>query len=346
MKECQKQIKSLLNWNIFSVYRNELFGIAIIFILLFHSGIYFNYGRLKNFFDQLAFGVEIFLFLSGMGLYFSYSKKPRYFSFEKKRFLTVGVVYLITALPFCLWQNIVEHRSFLYFLFDLSSFSYWFKTENSPSWYISLILFLYLLYPPLNKLMFGKKGGNVRPIAVTVILSLIFIAVAYYLSRNEKAVWDCIERAFTRVPCFLVGCCCGKFIYEKKKFGIFSFLFLFSCLLSRYALEWITFRFRYFLTIIPIMLVISTALLFLIRIMNLKSVSSILCFLGSMTLELYLTHNFMSEILQYYQMTKGIYYVAAVAVSIPISYALSRLRNRVTAPVSKSKPIATTPNKS
>ena len=171
----------LFNWYSFSKYRNQLFGIAIILILIFHSNNYIAYGSSRVIIDRLNIGVEMFLFLSGMGLYFSYSKKPTYFQFEKKRFLTVGIVYLIASLPFCIWQNIVEHRSFLYFLFDLSSLSYWFKSENSPGWYVSLIFILYLIYPLINRILFGKEQNNKRLFTVTALISVIFIIAIFYL---------------------------------------------------------------------------------------------------------------------------------------------------------------------
>lgn len=319
----------LFNWYSFSKYRNQLFGIAIILILIFHSNNYIAYGISRVIIDRLNIGVEMFLFLSGMGLYFSYSKKPTYFQFEKKRFLTVGIVYLIASLPFCIWQNIVEHRSFLYFLFDLSSLSYWFKSENSPGWYVSLIFILYLIYPLINRILFGKEQNNKRLFTVTALISVIFIIAIFYLSNNF-IYWNFIERAFTRIPVFIVGCCLGKLIFDRRKFNTVTYIFLFLCLVSTYFFGiYINFRLVFFLGVIPIMFLMITVLYFIDTICKIQFINKILCFFGSITLELYLVHNYISEVFLYYKLTKPLNYLLIIAVSVPISCLLSIVRKKV-----------------
>lgn len=322
-------MKELLNWNSFSKYRNQLFGIAIILILLFHSTIFVNYGKLNVVLSQFNLGVEMFLFLSGMGLYFSYSKKPGYLQFEKKRFLTVGIVYLIISLPFCIWQNTVQNRSFLYFLFDLSSISYWFKTENSPGWYVSLILILYIIYPLLYKFIFGNNKNNYRAVIVTSLIIVAFVASIYFLSRKADVFWLCVERAYTRIPVFVLGCYCGKLIYEKQKFGIKSALFFAFCLLSVIGMNSINFRLRYFLTVLPIMFGMILIIYLLVDVFRIKLIGHVLEFFGGITLELYLVHNYISEILQYYNLRKPIYYLITVVVSVPASYAFAAIRRNI-----------------
>lgn len=324
-------MKDLLNWKSFSKYRNQLFGIAIILILLFHSTIFINYGKFSVVFSQFNLGVEMFLFLSGMGLYFSYSKKPGYLQFEKKRFLSVGITYLIISLPFCIWQNFVEKRSFLYFLFDLSSLSYWFKTENSPGWYVSLILILYIVYPLLYKCIFGKSKSAYRAVIVTSVMIIGYVASIYYLSRNTEHFWLCVERAYTRIPVFILGCGCGKFIYEKQKFGWKSALFFAFCLLTVTAMNGINFRLRYFLTVLPIMLVMIIIVYLFTEVFRLKLIGLVLNFFGGITLELYLVHNYISEILQYYNLRNPIYYLITVVVSVPVSYAIAAIRKNISA---------------
>ena len=61
--------------SILSTYRTELFGLSIIWIMMYHS--YLCEISPPVLFRWIALGstgVEIFLFLSGIGLYYSYHK--------------------------------------------------------------------------------------------------------------------------------------------------------------------------------------------------------------------------------------------------------------------------------
>lgn len=334
-----ERIRDICNWRSFSTYRDRLFGIAILFILLFHSTSFCDYGSLNKFIQQMNMGVEIFLFLSGMGLYFSYNRimnqpadqpiKPL-LRFYKRRFITVMGVYAIISLPFCVWQNIVEKRNILYFLFDWSTLSYWFKTENSPGWYVSLILVLYLLYPLIYRLLFGYADVHIKHIVISFAIELFFIGCIYFLSRIAPVTWLYFERAFTRIPVFILGCCCGKFVYDKKAFTARTWFFMLLCLVSMFFLNRVNWRLRYFLAVIPIMLIMIILCHLLIYKCRLKFVDNTLSFFGSITLELYLIHNYLSEILQYYGFRKPVFYILVLVFSIPASYMLAKIRVRLT----------------
>lgn len=67
----------VIKWSILSKYRNELYGISILWIILFH-GLQFKNFSLSNELKILDgiikhgnCGVEIFLFLTGISLYYS-----------------------------------------------------------------------------------------------------------------------------------------------------------------------------------------------------------------------------------------------------------------------------------
>lgn len=89
----------MFSWGSLSRYRNELFGLSIIEILIFHffenyfdssdgiKGILYYLGRAYDLFLG-SIGVEVFLFLSGMGLYYSLKKRKdnSIINFYKRRF--------------------------------------------------------------------------------------------------------------------------------------------------------------------------------------------------------------------------------------------------------------------
>lgn len=84
MKDCENSSKgisiSLWNWGLISKYRNQLFGLAIIWIMLMHSNEFTPIKENRFLSRYLLYdgwirvggiGVDIFLFLSGVGLYYA-----------------------------------------------------------------------------------------------------------------------------------------------------------------------------------------------------------------------------------------------------------------------------------
>lgn len=99
--------KKGVDLGLISKYRNELYGIAIILILLFHfAGTHVNhYGPIGA--DSFLFvaissfekyvgsvGVELFVFLSGMSMYYSYTRNSRLLSFYSKRYQRILIPYI------------------------------------------------------------------------------------------------------------------------------------------------------------------------------------------------------------------------------------------------------------
>lgn len=61
--------------SLLSKYRTQLMGLAMLLILIFHTGIDVkSVNVIRSIKDIGDVGVDIFLLLSGIGLYFSYSK--------------------------------------------------------------------------------------------------------------------------------------------------------------------------------------------------------------------------------------------------------------------------------
>ena len=65
-----------------SIFRRELMGIAILWIMLRHLPISSGYYYVLDYLMNLGYGgVDMFLFLSGFGLFFSMKKDSRIGSF-------------------------------------------------------------------------------------------------------------------------------------------------------------------------------------------------------------------------------------------------------------------------
>ncbi len=156
---------------------NELKGFAILAILFGHIGYFLTDDN--NFLFPLSIlsgvGVNLFLFLSGVGLTLS-NLKNNYpiLSFYKKRlenlFLSLWIVLIACLLlDYCLLHRTYPAQELW------QSFVGFFKEANpvyninSPLWFITFILFYYLIFP----LTWAKKLPIVSPFLVFIITFFI-----------------------------------------------------------------------------------------------------------------------------------------------------------------------------
>jgi peptidoglycan/LPS O-acetylase OafA/YrhL len=206
--------KSIIN------YRVELFGVAAIWIVLFH--VYGNIGFptgniiLKILSVVISFGnlgVDIFLFISAVGLYFSL-KKNSVKRFYMNRVKRVFIPYLLVALIYFIWFDFFYSKNgFLQFILNITTINYW-LTGHHPTWYVAFILIAYAVYPLIYIL--DLKTKHLSTIAL-ILASVVFEFIAYYFSWS---IYINCERALSRIPIFLLGTLCGNFIIQDKKIHI------------------------------------------------------------------------------------------------------------------------------
>lgn len=157
---------------------NELKGFAIIAILFAHIGYYLaaDHRFLFPLSVLAGVGVDLFLFLSGFGLATSALMRPLSIQqFYTRRLAKIYVPLALSLAIFFSLDFLILHKTYGW-LYTLRSFLGYFPSANlytdinSPLWYITLIVFYYLLFP----VIFSKKR---------VILSALGIyAVTYALS--------------------------------------------------------------------------------------------------------------------------------------------------------------------
>lgn len=222
--------KAKKTFNLFSISeaRNVIFGLATLWIGLFHS----DYLSLGTFFDDASkvgafgqfwidafkffrgsgnVGVDMFLFLSGIGLYFSFHKDSNVLHFWKKRLMRVlPTAFFIAVFFFSFryvngryesgWRTYLSRISFLYF----------FQKGERVFWFISLILVLYLVFPIFYKL--------IERFRLVGMLGLVILTVGFTFATRRFApgFYGFWEIALCRVPAFIIGIWAGKFVMEKK----------------------------------------------------------------------------------------------------------------------------------
>ena len=211
-----------LTFDIFSKYRNELFGISIILIMMFHFFHavikYTPMGGRKYYISYIfcqaisSVGVEVFMFLSGMGLYFSFTKNKDTGAFFRKRFVRILVPYAIYGtIAWFITDMVVADKPFTRYLYDLSLFNFWVSGETR-LWFISAIIVFYILFPLLYEVVVSKHY------VINTGLLTAFLIIAMYVSNVEKhKYFKLTEIAVTRLPIFIFGILIGRLVFEKAK---------------------------------------------------------------------------------------------------------------------------------
>ena len=215
------QSKKMFNLFTISEARSVLFGIATLWIGLFHSdnltmAQYTDSKFLIDLFGSFKgmgnIGVDIFLFLSGVGLFFSFTKDNRIGQFLKKRFMRVlPTALLIGIFYFSFRYATGRYTSGITHYISRISFTYFFFKGERVFWFISLILALYLVFPIFFRIIERfRLWGMLGIIGVTVVFTFLirWVAPGFY------GYW---EIALCRIPSFVIGIWAGKFIMEKKE---------------------------------------------------------------------------------------------------------------------------------
>ncbi len=284
--------------DILSKHRNALFGIAILWIMLFHGYIFGSYlggwgkdNPINAFIRFGNVGVDIFLLLSGMGLYFSFAKRQDVYPFLKRRLSRVLPSVLIISGAFWLIFYVIRSGDIAGFLQRITLLRFWLRGDTN-IWYVSFILVAYFIYPYLYHYLFDKGKALVRcGVAIAGIIVLNMIVMYVYPSFYNN-----VEIALTRFPVFIFGCYFGKLVYEKKRISIWWALPLVGGALAFWFLDArgviggpIS---RYLMGVAGVCFALTFALLLelLGKSVIAKALSKFFDFFGWMSLELYLAH--------------------------------------------------------
>lgn len=205
--------------------RAELFGLAILSIMVFHFSEDYatalEAGRvpaegLKTLLVMLYYkyigsiGVDVFVFLSGMGLYFSYSKNEDTVSFYKRRFRRLLPTYLIVGGIYWTVKDLV--------LTDLGAgrilpdliFLTFFTKNVKTIWFIGFILMMYLIFPLVYRAVKKHPAAGL----IGVWLAYAVFILAFRLRAPE--IFSHVEIAFRRIPIFALGAAMGHGIRSDR----------------------------------------------------------------------------------------------------------------------------------
>lgn len=318
--------------------RGELFGFSIITIILFHfcedveKAGFGGAATVMTTIYNLALGsggVEIFLFLSGMGLFYSLSGNPRLSDFYRKRLRRVMPAYLVFGgVGWLILDILLRKTGWLPFLLDFSTVSFW--TEGTRLvWYISLIFILYLLFPLLYRLV---SIPNERIAGVlTAVLTAAVMAGCLALHFLFPTEYDRVEIALWRVVPFILGAWYGRKARSGQSFAaeavVLCVMGVVGMLLAavtkwRPDFLWGIFSLRLGTLFYPFVVMFVAA-----AVLLKCGGSRFLRFVGSISLELYLSHVIIRAILNEVGM-KTCYpqnYLLCIVLAAVLSVAVNKL---------------------
>lgn len=333
--------KHELNWGHVSLYRNELFGLSIISIMIFHFlediKTYTSGGILYNIADVYymlfaSIGVEVFLFLSGMGLFFSMKKNSDTKQFYIKRFKRLCFPYILIG--GCYWiirDFIILKLSVLDFLLDFSMLSFLLQGRKN-IWFVAFIILMYLIYPIIFKCLNQKnKKKKIAYFLLMLFIWGLFMAATVVFFRN---VYSNIEIAVWRIPIFIFGAYMGEKIYNKDKFSIFDYsLFAFG-IIVRIA-YFILVKMGLFSAGLRLISAVYAPAIIFITVFLLQyfpeKIKKALVYTGSVSLELYISHVTLRGLLVNLNMPVWVwyYYLLYIALAVLISISVYNLQKKI-----------------
>lgn len=294
-------------------HRQVMFGLAVLWIFFRHTFFYnqISYSFISTIVNIGDCGVDIFLFLSGFGLFFSFKKCETILDFYKKRGIRIlPTVILLLGVFAIVIDWISDDRRYVIF-----SPKYWFYAVYSSYWFIGAILFFYIVYPLLFKLV---KKNPIGICIVSLILSVLGIILIHSIKidlLNQMVVY------LARITVFVLGI---VFAYKQEllmRIKLNCIIFLLSIPLL-FILPKDFQRIAYF----PLAIVFSVYLpLLLDKLPQLliKPLNS----LGKVSLEFYLIHVFLFSIgiINLIQKMLNINIYISVVLSFVVVLALSLL---------------------
>lgn len=290
-----------MNLKLISKYRDVMFGLAIISIIIFHftEDFYIAYKSkiiAKEFFQFWymktinSVGVEVFMFLSGMGLFYSLHKNRKMSTFYKNRmkrllipYIPVGIAYWVTV------DLVLKDKGFARFIEDFSLISI-FTRKEIVLWFVGAMVAIYILFPIIFKIVENERWQKSVEDGLTLIV--IVLIGNFILNMANPSLFAKIEIVITRIPIFILGACFAKMIIQgvnMKKWV--TVLIILTGLILRASALLIKYS-QYSKRIISGVFALSLILLccLVLELLKWNKFYRILSKIGEYSLELYMTH--------------------------------------------------------
>ena len=191
----------------------SLKGLAILMVFFSHIGYFLvaDHRFLYPLSIMAGVGVNLFLFLSGYGLLVSTIKKQySVWQFYWHRMLKVFIPFWIAVTTFFVLDALILKLTYSWSYIGRSILGFFpradlFHDLNSPLWYITLILFYYLIFP----IVFWKK----RPYVSAVIIYVISYVI---VQRQPQFLNEVLHLYEVHLIAFPLGMLLGSLFYQGQ----------------------------------------------------------------------------------------------------------------------------------
>lgn len=255
------------------VYFPGLSGIRVfcaIAVVLHHTLYYFDKNNPLHILSLGNSSVTLFFVLSGFVAYCScINKKLDIYNYYKSRFLRIYPMYLFILICFFLfvgknqfWMSKPSNSEVFFAIVGLQSFipyPRYFFAINPVGWFVSTIMFLYILFPIFYKYIKENKCIKVLLFSIFLYIVMILMCISC-IGLNESNSFFVYENRistnyflyfnpFSRIFQFVIGMILAKIIHSPnwskikrcKIFSINSLIFIFFL----YILYYNQFQFLY-----------------------------------------------------------------------------------------------------
>lgn len=334
----------MFEMNEISKQRNILYGLSMIWIVLFHCYEYCPkcFSGMSGFFllaiSKGSTGVDVFLFLSGISMYFAMKstlkKERKVKDFLIRRLSKILNIYLKVCIPAFLLFYITGHMG----LSEIIRQIFFVDRRVSMFWYLGCAMICYLIYPFLFRLI--ENGKEKYIVAGVVVYYIILASIAYF----KTDLFYYFEIMWCRFPVFVLGALCGKSVYYKKCMNPYLLLILLLGFFMYGPVKYYAGKFSFYQYEEQLIRRIFQGLQRIGLVFLLTSLASFfeetriyrwIAKIGTITLEIYVMHiiirrlNF--EILGFIPATTTVvilWSIAILASSIGVAYVLNVILNR------------------
>lgn len=209
-----------MRYSILSKYRTELMGVAILWVMLFHS-FDLNMGlTLLEWVRAAGFGgVDIFILLSSMGLVMSLARREQnYSAFMARRAGRVLPAYYLVMVPYTLFQVLTRGAPLSALLWNAALLYYWVRPAGAFNWYVAGSMSFYAITP----FCFRRLRASRRRECLTAAGVLLGLVIGRVLMVD--GYWYSMDLVF-RLPIFCLGLLLGFYVLEDRRLGIRDILF-------------------------------------------------------------------------------------------------------------------------
>jgi len=305
-----------INYNYFNQTQTSILkGISISLIVVHHFTIRLVHpGFMKPFLNVGFLGVVIFFFISGYGLMSSYLKDENYLNnFFIKRVSKIYIPFMVTNIFIGITSIFILNER--YSVNDILLTSIFLKniTSGQVFWYINATILFYIVF--YLTLKFSKT------IKKAIIIMFIYSIIYIFLCRIEEMGIYWYNTAFA----FPFGV---LFAYKREdilyKIKIYYNKLLIICLIGFVIFFLISFKESKSIFIFDA--ISSTLFIFLVMLLNYKLniKSKLLDFIGSISFEIYLMHQFIIDIFyDRYPTKQSLSFYVLILIIIGVSFLLN-----------------------